>query len=303
MNAPVTGPVLALHARRSWSLWEMLELKAGAFLEAARTLAGTVSYISATSIHGPEKTGSMDTVFHENTALSDADRTFVRGRLKLLPDHLRTLGAEVSLVCVADAENLINKSWAKWGTAKDACDDILKTLERELSLKIIIALQPQEAEYFAPKTPLFGTDYADKFKDRGAFELDEAAKCLALSRPTAAVFHLMRILEVGINAMAASLGIPDPVKPAERNWAVILRNIKTGIDQKWPNSADQMAGDGLLFEALYASLDAVKNPWRNETMHVSGKYTDDEAKHIFIAVGGFMRKLAARMDESGKPSA
>jgi hypothetical protein len=165
-------------------------------------------------------------------------------------------------------------------------------------------LGSQENALFAPKEPLFGGDFAEKFKTNGAFELDEAAKCRALSRPTAAVFHLMRILELGINALAASLGIPDPIKPAERNWAIILKKIKEdGIEQKWPTAADRMAGDGLLFESLHASLDAVKNPWRNEAMHVSGKYTDDEAKHIFVAVEGFMKKLSARMDESGLPLA
>jgi hypothetical protein len=54
---------------------------------------------------------------------------------------------------------------------------------------------------------------------------------------------------------------------------------------------------------LHASLDAVKNPWRNSTMHVEKKYTDDEAQHIFAAVKGFMKKLAARMDENGEPKA
>lgn len=193
---------------------------------------------------------------------------------------------------------------ATWGTVKDCVEDITNTLRRELSLKIVLVLQSQEANYFAPKAPLFGQNFAEKFKVNGAFELDEAAKCLALSRSTAAVFHLMRILEIGIGAMSACLGIPDPIKPAERNWAIILKRIKEdGIEKKWPTAANRMSGDGLLFEALCASLDAVKNPWRNETMHVSGKYTDDEAKHIFVAVEGFMKKLSARMDESGGPKA
>jgi hypothetical protein len=41
----------------------------------------------------------------------------------------------------------------------------------------------------------------------------------------------------------------------------------------------------------------------NPTMHVESKYTDEEAEHIFIAVRGFMKKLASRMDESGQPLA
>jgi hypothetical protein len=38
-------------------------------------------------------------------------------------------------------------------------------------------------------------------------------------------------------------------------------------------------------------------------MHVENKYTDDEAEHIFTAVKGFMKKLAARCDENGMPLA
>ena len=64
-----------------------------------------------------------------------------------------------------------------------------------------------------------------------------------------------------------------------------------------------MSGDGALFEDLRASLEAVRNPWRNATMHIEKKYTDDEAEHIFVAVKGFMKKLASRCDEMGEPKA
>jgi hypothetical protein len=287
-----------------WSLWDMLELKAGAFVEAAVMLSGTASFIAGRNLKKSEEAKSpAATVFYEDTALTKDDRSFLRTRLDPLPEHLRALGAEVTLLCVDEADNKIEKSWATWKTVKECFDDITHTLKRELSLKIVIALQPNEAGYFAPKVPLFGQEYANKFKKQGAFELDEAAKCMALSRPTAAVFHLMRILEIGITAISSCLNIPDPVRPTERNWAIILKKIKEDGKKKWPTAADRMAGDGLLFEALHASLDAVKNPWRNETMHVSGKYTDDEAKHIFVAVEGFMKKLSARMDENGKPFA
>jgi hypothetical protein len=38
-------------------------------------------------------------------------------------------------------------------------------------------------------------------------------------------------------------------------------------------------------------------------MHIEKKYTDDEAEHIFVAVKGFMKKLASRCDEMGEPKA
>jgi hypothetical protein len=181
--------------------------------------------------------------------------------------------------------------------------DVRRTLARELTLVTLLSLNAKEQTYFAPKEPIFGSEVATKFRTQAAFEIDEAGKCLALGRPTAGVFHLMRTLEVCIRAVARCLQIPDPLKPAERNWGFILGAIKDGMDLRWPTGATRMIGDGALFEDLHASLEAVRNPWRNGTMHVEKKYTDDEAEHIFIAVKGFMKKLASRCDEDGEPKA
>jgi hypothetical protein len=60
-------------------------------------------------------------------------------------------------------------------------------------------------------------------------------------------------------------------------------------------------GDGELFETAYAALAGMQNPWRNSTMHLDQVYTPDDARHILEIVGGFMRKLASRMDENGDP--
>jgi hypothetical protein len=109
-------------------------------------------------------------------------------------------------------------------------------------------------------------------------------------------------MEIGLRAIAACLAIPDPIKPAERNWGTMLQKIrKDGIAARW--LADRAKGDGALFEELYASLDEVKSVWRDPTMRVEKKYTDSEAEDIFGAVKGFMRKLASRCDENGDPKA
>lgn len=177
-------------------------------------------------------------------------------------------------------------------------------LRDELEEKLIFCIR-ENAEYFEPKEPLFGVDFQNKFPTNGIFELDEAGKCLALNRDTAAVFHLMRLMEIGIRATAKSLGIPDPIKPSDRNWYQILRNVKDENDQRSTGKTKKwtVPGDREFFESAYASLDAVRVAWRNPTMHIENKYTSDEAGHIFVAVRGFMRRLASRMDEQGLPLA
>ncbi|MDE3181007.1 MAG: hypothetical protein KGM47_15275 [Acidobacteriota bacterium] len=182
--------------------------------------------------------------------------------------------------------------------------ELSNRMEDECKSKVFLSLSPREAEFFSPTEPLFGVDFASKFPGGGAFELDEAAKCLALGRATAAVFHLMRVMEIGIRALSKCLNIPDPIQPSQRNWGRILTTIKEqGIDQKWPTAAAKTLAGAEIFDELHASLDAVKNPWRNATMHVENKYTYEEAEHIFFSVKGFMKKLASRMDEEGSPKA
>lgn len=174
----------------------------------------------------------------------------------------------------------------------------------ESSLKNALILPPGMADYYDPPSPLFGAEVQSQFPS-AVYEIEEAAKCLAVGRSTAGVFHLMRVMEVGIHAAARCLGVPDPVKGSGKNWGMILKNIHTARTVKssaTPKSWD-VPTDEAYFDAIYATLDAVRNAWRNTTMHVENKYTSEEAEHIFVAVRGFMMKLASRMDEQGLPLA
>jgi hypothetical protein len=152
---------------------------------------------------------------------------------------------------------------------------------------------------------LFGPDVASKFSTAGAFEIDEAGKCLAVGRGTASVFHLMRVMEVGVRAASACLGIADPVRRADRNWGAMLRKFKEDMDRRNKSKPPLWAvpSDSQFFDEIYVSLDAVRNVWRNPTMHVENKYTTEEAQHILVSVRGFLKKLATRCAESGLPLA
>jgi hypothetical protein len=290
--------------RRLWSLWEMFELKASAFHQAATQIASTSAWVGASSYVQNEEPTSR--TFHENENLDIHDLRFLRGRLEALREHLDALGARVTLLAVNEAIDNLRSPEATWGHAKIRLDEISNTLRRELTSATILSLETREQAYYAPHAPLFGSDVSTKFASAGAFEIEEAAKCLALGRSTASVFHLMRIMEIAIRAVARCLGIPDPIKPAERNWGKILNAIKDDLDAhggRSPSKNWTQANDEEFFAGAYASLDAVRVAWRNPTMHVENKYADTEAEHIFIAVKGFMMKLASRCDENGSPRA
>jgi hypothetical protein len=223
---------------------------------------------------------------------------------------LNTLGAKVTALGAKKLLDDLKKKRKKSDPDGDMTNaefaerasELEKRLQDELSLVSLFVIESKKLPYFQPDGPVWGADFENKFPS-AVFELEEACKSYALDRSTACVFHLMRTMEIAVRALARCLQIQDPTKPAERNWGAVLKAVRDGIDTKWPTTSARMAGDGNLFEELYSSLDAVKNPWRNATMHVEKKYTPDEAEHIFYAVGGFIKKISSRMDENGLPAA
>ena len=278
----------------------MLKFNATAFYTATSVLQYISTMLTERGLdeHKKSDDGSVVVRFIDDPTLVGNMRTYAKD----LQSSLLTLGTRQTCKSVDRLITTVNGARFTFPDVVALHREIDSRLKDELSDITLLTLTPSEQGYFVPPKPLFGAEFEAKFPS-GLFELDEAAKCMSLGRSTAAVFHFMRLMEVGIRAIARSLQIPDPAKPAEKNWAIILKSAWEGIERKWPTVASRMSGDGQVFEALYASLDAVKNPWRNATMHVENKYTDEEAEHIFAAVRGFMRKLSSRMDENGEPKA
>ncbi|MEJ0018110.1 MAG: hypothetical protein WDN25_16380 [Acetobacteraceae bacterium] len=111
-----------------------------------------------------------------------------------------------------------------------------------------------------------------------AYDVEEAAMCLALRRPTASVYHCMRVIERGISVLARRSGAADPLATGERDWQIILRLLR--------GAAQQGLGDAL------EALGGIRRRWRSSRLTLADKYTEQEAELIFEAVGAFLRALA-----------
>lgn len=176
---------------------------------------------------------------------------------------------------------------------------VYHVLRSETRAKTYLEIPFERLPYYSHTKPIFGKDVDIAFS-AVTFEIAEASKCFALSRYTACVFHLMRIVEFGLSCAADCLQVPRPTKDGERNWGAILRKLNNAIEQKsdWNDPKDKA-----LFGEIYASADAIKSSWRNPTMHVERTYTDEEARELIDLVRAFMQRLARRMDATGQPFA
>jgi hypothetical protein len=216
-----------------------------------------------------------------------------------LTDALEQLHARLTLTAALRlSETLQGDQEFKWSDLKQRMADIESRLRDELEMVRLFVLSPAMATYLMDGADLCGPRITSHFPSV-LFEMEEAAKCLAVLRPTASVFHSMRALEVAIRALARFLDIQDPTKPSERNWGNMLSAIKQGMKDRYPG-ATMPHSEGARVEGLYASLDAIRNPWRNATMHVENIYQPHEAEHILKCVNMLLLQMSEMFDEEGQ---
>ena len=151
----------------------------------------------------------------------------------------------------------------------------------ELSLRTFFYIPRERASFYDDPKAKWAAGLA-AFPS-AQFDVEEAAKSFALSRYTAAVFHLMRALESPLAAIATEL---DVAKHSP-TWNAYLSVFKNAAEAKFPgHGSNKEMRD--YYAGLEAQLRAVKDAWRNQTMHeLASTYTEDEAHTILVLVRGF----------------
>lgn len=181
---------------------------------------------------------------------------------------------------------------------------IVTDLTFELSGTRALFLGEQGAAmYVSGAFDLFGDNVCMSFPSI-VDDLDEAIKCLALERPTACVFHLMRCCEAVAGAVALSLGVTIPAnpKPSESGWGYFAKETgkriaaynadRNAAPPDWPSKA-------AFYSEVEADFRALQRAWRNPTMHMDKTYSLERAKQIMDAVTSALTHVAAHLDEKG----
>jgi hypothetical protein len=204
---------------------------------------------------------------------------------------------EVSQVCI-DMGLLVSQHAAsrlidsiKGGTrnCKEICTalgHLEETIHDELETHLFMYIEPAKVTYYT--TPhLFGEEVTQKFSS-SKFDVEEAGKCLALNRGTACIFHLMRVLEVGLYTLSSNLEVND----IQENWQNAIEQIEKSI-RALPKTDPRKQP----YSEAATHFMHIKDAWRNHTMHIGQIYTDEKAQQIFDSVKAFMQVLATQVGE------
>jgi len=251
---------------------EMLEFQAHHFVAISSTLGQAIMDIGAGKV---PRDHTMRAVM-ENCAL--------------LLQHCEALGLEFSASQIKRFRESIQPG-IRYTDIRASLIDIQQRVWDEMEQRKFLALSREDDKYFTGEFP---SAVLERFPEIG-FDADEAGKCLALERPTACVYHLMRVTEYALQAIGKQLGIRDE-RP---NWEPIITKIDAEL--KKPYKERQYKGMSDFLAHVSAHINAVKVAWRNRVMHVERKHTPEEAREIYRATVGLMRYTAESLpsDKAG----
>jgi len=152
---------------------------------------------------------------------------------------------------------------------------------------------------------LFGDSVRASFYSAVA-DMEEAGNCLAAENNTAAVFHLMRVAEVGLRTLAKDRNAIFKNKPTDQQeWGTILQFLDGHIKQlreeslsKWDDP--RVKDIQLRFYAeVISELRGFNEAWRRHLSHAreDAFYDRDYASSVLRHVKAFMQKLAGKIGQ------
>ena len=167
------------------------------------------------------------------------------------------------------------------GDIQTALAELHERIRDEMEDRLFMYI-PSDRAPFYKQPELFGKVVNAQFPTI-QFDIVEAGNCYAAGRGTAVVFHLMRIMETGVQAFGTKLSVS---LVDEKNWQNILDEIDKAI-KALPKTPQRVE-----MSQVSANLYAVKLAWRNEVMHPKDTYTLEEADNLIRQVKIFMEQLA-----------
>lgn len=159
---------------------------------------------------------------------------------------------------------------------------------------------PDSKKDYFNKESLFGKAVAHAFPD-AAPDIKEAGNCLAHGLYTAAVFHLMRVMEFGLRGLSTRMKAKAIIKKLKQTtipielatWEEIICTLETKLAQlrMKARSADREKRIEVCNELL-KDFRCVKDLWRNKVVHARESYDAEVAQSAFNHVRSFMQRIA-----------
>lgn len=262
-NAPVC--LIEENPYRLVSLWDMLRAHAEKFTAATHY----ISTIEWHAINSPIVEGI------ENPLEREARLGRLKGIVKDLGDECARLGIRSTKRHI---DRFLFHQELSAEIVANFMQEIFQRFQDDLRDQIFVQIPQTHASLY--ENPLDGWEPVIERIDCKV-DISEAGLCLALERSSASVFHIIGVLQACLNVLAKSLRVKVDLETS--TWNKIINHMETGVNQKqligskskWKKELEPFYSE-VLFD-----LKAIKNAWRNPTMHFWKGATEAEARKIY----------------------
>jgi hypothetical protein len=216
-----------------------------------------------------------------------------RMAFKDLPQDCIDFGLNASRVSAERIVKLLSRDDGSFEKFRTLVVELQGRMIDEMSSARFFSMSDRDADYFS--NPRKGwEEIISRFPDL-IMDIEEAQKCFALSRYAAAVFHSLQVVELGIIELGQAIGVTDP----HPGWAATANALQNILKKKYPERSEFEQRHWGFFEQIQATIEGLKNAWRNKVSHAHGKlalmtadFSPDVAEDILYATRAFMRRLA-----------
>jgi hypothetical protein len=108
----------------------------------------------------------------------------------------------------------------------------------------------------------------------------------------------MRTMEVMLRALAVSLPtlkLPDPA--SNPTWEEFLRPLRDQLNLPHKQRAAEWQAKDEFYSRCTERLMAIKDAWRNPTMHVGQTYSVEQARGVWLSAATFAQQVADELHE------
>jgi hypothetical protein len=232
---------------------------------------------------------------HEEFKNSRAD---IQETFKREIGYIRTLCEIMEFEYSIDEIKYLNRTCidgdgGRWVEINKLLASLARRFKDEMRRVECMFIPAPDLKYFE-KDSLFGDRVASRFPS-AAIDIKAAGTSYATDNATACVMHSMRVLELGIGALAKQFRVSFQ----HSNWGKVIGQIEkkiTAIETK-KRKPKGWRQDRQFYSEAAIHFRFLKDAWRNYSMHVHEQYDTTSALTIMNHVHEFMDHLSERLDE------
>jgi hypothetical protein len=167
---------------------------------------------------------------------------------------------------------------------------------RAISLSKLFKLDEHRCYILKVPSELMDPKIIERFPS-ASDDIEATYRCFVFDCYPASMFHLMRVVEIGILKLAKVAGMKDP----SPSWGAVLQYVeKLVLRTKYEDVPQAVRPYRIMLESVLPQMQAIQRAWRNKFTHVEDKIIPAEngiseliANEILVAVEAFMRQLAS----------